>query len=281
MQHPRVTHRARCCGCSVREHLQAAVRQRRATLQRERKLEQFDAAWADLMHGARVVLLDDLDNQQPAQASGVPARLVYTDGSYTRRVNARAGWAVVTFAAGCSVADEVENAICGRVETDVTAPGYRGAGKGSNNTAELTALLAAAEQELRRDRPDEAVTFRVDSTYAINISTGKWTVKKVNKALATRLAGAMAALRGGRRRGAIRVEHVRAHKGEIGNEIADGMAKWAAKERATPHALQRARALQRQLHAQGTQRTNPSSSSTSTSSTSSSNPDLAARKGIG
>ena len=105
-----------------------------------------------------------------------------------------AGWSAVTvnLADGAMCGDfdasleTVTNAEAGVVETDASAPGYRGATTRSNNTAELTALLRALEAEL--ERPPLPVEICVDSRYALGLADGRWLApNKRNKDLAKRL----------------------------------------------------------------------------------------------
>ena len=128
---------------------------------------------------------------------------------------------------------------CGRVATSANTQGYVGARKHSNNTGELTALLHAVEDELHRGDPTSAVTFHVDSLYAIHTATGKSRVRKANEQLAARLRRATQALRRGRYTGpaAVRFHHVRSHRADthMGNNIADGLAKWAVRKELRKH----------------------------------------------
>ena len=65
------------------------------------------------------------------------------------------------------------------------------------------------------------MAFRVDSTYAINVATGKWAPRPRNGELARRLRRAALDLVSMRGAPSVRFEHVRAHTGEPGNESAD------------------------------------------------------------
>ena len=75
-------------------------------------------------------------------------------------------------------------------------------------------------------RPAGVVVFCVDSTYAINVATGKWRGRPANGELARRLRAAARALIRDRGAPSVRFVHVRAHKGEPGNETADALAPW-------------------------------------------------------
>ena len=113
---------------------------------------------------------------------------------------------------------------------------YDGATKKTNNTAELTALLRAVQQELERD-DNSAVEMCVDSMYAINMATGKWKIGK-NADLVRELQGALTDLR---RQRPVRLSHVRSHTNVVGNEVADALAKLAADEDFDDDVLGRAR----------------------------------------
>ena len=71
------------------------------------------------------------------------------------------------------------------------------------------------------------MVFCVDSTYAINVATGKWRGRPANGELARRLRAAARALIRDRGAPSVRFVHVRAHRGEPGNETADALAKAA------------------------------------------------------
>ena len=117
----------------------------------------------------------------------------------------------------------------GQVQTNPLHRLYRGGNRHSNNAGEMTALLRSIEEELPRWGH---VTFRVDSTYAINIATGKWLPHKGkgsnNRDLAKRLRSAYRHLIASRPVGHVSIIHVRAHTGDDGNERADRLAKLGA-----------------------------------------------------
>ena len=149
-----------------------------------------------------------------------------------------AGWATVTVAvtagtdgAGAATLEEtVTHASCGRVVTMPGDPGYSGATAHTNNTGELTGLLqAVCLEEAREPAP---VEFCVDSTYAINIATGKWPLRRTHRELGRRLNHAMARLRKARGHKNVTVRHVRAHTKDAGNETADALAKASATDSA-------------------------------------------------
>ena len=107
----------------------------------------------------------------------------------------------------------------GKVVIKETAHGFCGAKRHSNNSGELTALLKAVVREARTPAPEGGVTFRVDSLFAINIANGRWVAPKLHSALARKLHVAYEELRRRRPPGEVRIEHVRAHRGEPGNEV--------------------------------------------------------------
>ena len=115
---------------------------------------------------------------------------------------------------------------------------YQGADKHSNNAGELTALLRAVQEERHGEG---RVTFVVDSTYAINMATGRTVPAQRRKSakfrLVTKLRDAknlrQRLVRGfgnlTRKRGEeVRIEHVKSHTGVRGNEAADKLAALGA-----------------------------------------------------
>ena len=66
---------------------------------------------------------------------------------------------------------------------------HNGNTRHTNNTAELTALLRAVQDELRAD-DGAVVEFCVDSTYAQGVALGRWQAKK-NRELALALTAAV------------------------------------------------------------------------------------------
>ena len=90
---------------------------------------------------------------------------------------------------------------------------YQGATKHSNNAGELTGLLRAVQGEIGGNG---RATFVVDSTYAINMATGRTLPTRgrncTNRLLATRVRDAYRQLQ--QERGDdVRIEHVRSHTG--------------------------------------------------------------------
>ena len=83
------------------------------------------------------------------------------------------------------------------------------------------------------------MVIHVDSTYAINIAEGRWLPKEANKRLGELLHARYRTLRRARGSKRIRIRHVRAHQGTMGNEKADALAKEAAALGQTPRAPRR------------------------------------------
>jgi len=96
-------------------------------------------------------------------------------------------------------------------------------GRGTNNIAELTAILRAAEAIGPTDRP---VRIYTDSSYAIGLLTKGWKAKK-NKELVARVRGAVAKLADHE------LHHVPGHAGVPLNERADDLAREAAESEAS------------------------------------------------
>lgn len=91
---------------------------------------------------------------------------------------------------------------------------------GTNNSAELTAILNGLEALKRTDIPVRVYT---DSQYAINVLTGKWCASS-NLELVTHIKQKMAGLE-------IDFKWVKAHSGIKYNEMADTMAVNALRTR--------------------------------------------------
>lgn len=112
----------------------------------------------------------------------------------------------------------------------VTSPGgaavresYEYLGIGTNNVAELTAILRAAEQV-----PDDAkLVIHTDSTYAIGVLSKGWKAK-ANQELIVRIKATLA-----RRDPPATLVYVPGHLGVAGNERADELAREAIRTRAS------------------------------------------------
>jgi ribonuclease HI len=94
---------------------------------------------------------------------------------------------------------------------------------GTNNLAELTAILRALEMVLDRDR---TVVVYTDSQYAIGVLVGGWKAK-LHLALIARIRARLASFRD------VRLVYVRGHAGVPGNEKADALARAAILKRGT------------------------------------------------
>ena len=105
--------------------------------------------------------------------------------------NARAGYGIAAYEITPEGREKFISARYGRVVTSPKKTMYQGADKHSNNAGELTALLRAVQEE---KHGQGHVTFVVDSTYTINIATGRTVPgrkrRSANLALATRLRDA-------------------------------------------------------------------------------------------
>ncbi|MEO0326858.1 MAG: ribonuclease H, partial [Myxococcota bacterium] len=96
-------------------------------------------------------------------------------------------------------------------------------GQGTNNVAELTAILRACEGAPDLERPLRVYT---DSTYSINMLTKGWKAK-ANRQLITETKDVLAAFRD------VRLHYVKGHAGVPLNEKADALAVAAVDARAT------------------------------------------------
>lgn len=96
-------------------------------------------------------------------------------------------------------------------------------GRGTNNVAELTAILRAAER--LADRRDK-VRIYTDSRYSIGVLTQGWKAKK-NTELVQRVKDALGRLPD------VKLHYVPGHAGVPLNEAADALARTAVSERRT------------------------------------------------
>ncbi len=100
---------------------------------------------------------------------------------------------------------------------------WLGAEVGSNNTAELTAMIMGLRW-LLVEGGEEKVLIRTDSTYAGNLADGSWNAK-ANLDLVSRLQELWKEVSSIRE---LAWEHVKAHRGHRWNERADHLANRAA-----------------------------------------------------
>ncbi len=159
-----------------------------------------------------------------------PARYIYTDGSCLDQTevgpNAIAGWGWVLVAGDDGLgrgSGYIEIEKFGMVETKKTHPEWVGAEVGSNNTAELSALVHAIDYVISSPSAEDVVV-RSDSKYAIEVSEGRWKAKanvKLVDSVRARLIEA-------RRIVDLKLEHIHAHRGHRWNERADHLARAAA-----------------------------------------------------
>lgn len=96
-------------------------------------------------------------------------------------------------------------------------------GHGTNNVAELTAILRVAE---RLDKEVRHVEIRTDSQYSIGVLSKGWKAK-ANQALVAECKMALSRL------GSVRLAYVAGHSGEPGNERVDELARQAITRRGT------------------------------------------------
>jgi ribonuclease HI len=100
-------------------------------------------------------------------------------------------------------------------------------GTGTNNIAELTAILRAAEALAADAR---AIEIRTDSSYAIGVLTKGWKAK-ANPELVAKTKLALGKL------ASVKLTYVPGHAGVRGNELADALARQAVDARRTSGSL--------------------------------------------
>ena len=144
---------------------------------------------------------------------------VYTDGSGSSgrcTSDTPAGWGFCIYHS----ASYVEEA-CGPVTTDPRSSMYVGATVGSNNTAELTALIEAALYALSQKNPPSSVTFYYDSKWAADTIRGRSKPKR-HKLLVRQASNTLNALQSAT---TVNWSWVKGHSGDQGNRTADRLAE--------------------------------------------------------
>jgi ribonuclease HI len=104
-----------------------------------------------------------------------------------------------------------------------TQEGYEYLGVGTNNVAELTAILRAVEH-LPKEAP--GLLVHTDSQYSIGVLSKGWKAK-ANQDLVAKVKSALTA------RKTVRLTYVPGHAGDAGNERADELARDAVRLRAS------------------------------------------------
>ena len=108
----------------------------------------------------------------PVPQDAAKDKAIYTDGSGSQgrcSADTPAGWG---FAVVDQQTGEHEHSANGPVETDSMSIHYIGANVGSNNTAELSAIVEALLFQLTNPITPSSVTFYYDSKWAANAVRG-------------------------------------------------------------------------------------------------------------
>jgi len=114
-----------------------------------------------------------------------------------------------------------------RVIIEKGDPDFIGAKKHSNNTGECTAMYRALSRALSRPPLAGDEDIWADSLYAINMTTGKWMPgKHKNETIIRNLRQKWKQVQEHRGANAVRLRHVRAHTGVLGNELVDRLAAY-------------------------------------------------------
>ena len=153
---------------------------------------------------------------------------LYTDGSCpenskVNQQNSPAGW-------GIAIYKKLENertlttGLFGPVETKHNAQHFLGAELGSNNTGELTAICEGLKWLLEHEQTNKPAAFYYDSKYAAKITTGEYNAES-NKYLAAKARILLQQVKAQRE---IRLEHIKGHSNDEGNDAADELANKGA-----------------------------------------------------
>ena len=150
--------------------------------------------------------------------------VIYTDGSGTGgRCNSTtpAGWGFVVI-----TDQEISYEARGPVDTDPSSAYHYGAMVGSNNTAEISALIEAALYLLGLSQLPAKVEFCYDNKWAADMTRGRFKPKR-HKALVYTAKQVFNALT---QRTTVQWRWVKGHTGEEYNEMADELAGAARKD---------------------------------------------------
>ena len=163
-----------------------------------------------------------------------PPISIYVDGSCIENRNVTsdtiAGWGFLVVSGDRGLGKGTGDVIyeeSGKVVTDKDKQEWIGAEVGSNNTAELSAMIHALRWVITQC-PDVPITIRGDSMYALRITDGSWKAKE-NKLLARK---ANEIWKVSEQLVEIKLAHIKAHTGHRWNERADHLAIRAANDEA-------------------------------------------------
>ena len=154
--------------------------------------------------------------------------VIYTDGAarltqgWPRQV-ACAGWGAIILARSPAAPGQLLwlGALCSGVVCDMAMSGFLGATRPSAPVAELTAITVIFNLMIKRlEAPPPVVAVRADSVFALDMVALRARAH-ANHAL---VGHARAIAISMRKTSRIILEHVSAHKGEPGNELADILA---------------------------------------------------------
>ena len=165
--------------------------------------------------------------QPPTREQDNEELALYTDGSCPNnqeasKKNCPAGWGVAIYNNNNTTI--TAHQLFGQVITKHTDKYFLGAEYGSNNTGELTAIAEALLWLLEYEDTRKPAAIYYDSTYAAKIATGEYKAKN-NKYLATKTKQLLYKVKEQRQ---IRLEHVKGHSNNAGNDKADEIANKGA-----------------------------------------------------
>ena len=157
---------------------------------------------------------------------------MYTDGSCpenskSMEKNCKAGWGIAIFTRENGDAQnprKLVTGLFGPVESKHAATNFLGAEFGSNNIGELSAIGEVLKWLLEQESAETPVALYYDSKYAAKISTGEYTAE-INKYLAAKARSLLTQVKNKRK---IRLEHIKGHSKDEGNDAADELANKGA-----------------------------------------------------
>lgn len=154
---------------------------------------------------------------------------IYTDGSFSAKQTADgnektpATWAIVVTGTN-DIATAILHAAAGNVTDDSNDPCWTGASKQGSREAEIEAILQALIWCINGGCRAQ-ITIHFDATTAGWPIAGAWTIAPTNGQIRT--ARALWQLYDATHPSPIQAKHVKAHRGDLGNEIANMLANQA------------------------------------------------------
>ena len=185
--------------------------------------------WAYLMTHIEDGLQSQLECLKAKRVGALTRYTIYTDGSYMATVGGHAGWSCVVIASH-EDGDSIFGCDWGPVECDPLQEGWTGSDQQNARAGEITALVRASEWVFG-SKQCVPHCFAYDAV-SVGHGAAGWYGYSTSDLPMRLLRALMQALEARCRSNRTKLiyEHVQAHAGHIGNEIADLLAKKAVHE---------------------------------------------------